>query len=987
MRRRSGATWSAASNSITRFSDEELLAAGIEARLVADPHYVKAAPIIADHDGFDAAFFGYAPREARLMDPQQRLFLEVAWEAFEDSGYDPLGDKGVVGSYVGAGGLVSSYALRHDHPELRGQTGDLGHLGNDRDFLPSRVAFKLDLTGPAVNVQTACSTSLVAVHLACRALLDGEIDMALAGASVVRAPQISGYLAEPGDIYSPDGHCRAFDAAGAGTLFGSGVAAVVLKPLAAALADGDRIYASIKGSAVTNDGARKINYTASAASAQARAMTAAMALADVAPASIGYVECHGTATTIGDPLEIQALTRAFRTAPPRPQFCAIGSVKSNIGHLEQCAGLAGLIKAALVLHHRLIPPSLHYVRPNPRIRFESSPFFVNTRILPFAGGAGPRRAAVNSVGMGGTNAFVVLEEAPPAAPRPLGERSFFVLAMSARTETALAAQVTGYRAALAVPDPPELGDLCFTANCGRHHFDQRCCAMGADRAELAEALGRFAANGQSRVDKKPGEIAFLFSGQGAQYPRMGEGLYRAEPNFRRALDRCCGLFEAEGIALRDALFGDDEVRLTRTLYAQPALFCVQIALTELWRAWGVTPDTVIGHSIGEFAAAAAAGACSVEAAARLVAGRARLMQNLPERGAMASIGAGFKEVRALWPEPGDRIAIAAENAPDRTVVSGSREAVAALVERCRRRGLPATPLKTSHAFHSPLMEPMLDRFAAIAAAVECGPSNIRWISTLTAEEMAGAPDAGYWRDQIRHPVRFRQAIERAASTADTFLEIGPGATLVSLGRRCVARAAADRDPAWLCSLTEAGEDWPSIFTALAALYRQGRAIRWQGVELGGGRRVGLPTYPFEHERFWIEPYRAAPPAGGNAAPPSSEAPHPLLGEQLGGEGLSFEALLGLDRFEFLGDHRVSGRAVLPAAAILDLAMTAARSRRPGAAGDRGFRLRARPDDPIGSPGMDPDVAGQRSRERVLPAAKHWARGRRSLASQCQRQGA
>ena len=908
--------------SITRFSDEELLAAGVEARLVADPHYVKAAPIIADHDGFDAAFFGYAPREARLMDPQQRLFLETAWEAFEDSGYDPPGDKGIVGIYAGAGGLVSSYALRHDHPELRGQTGDLGHLGNDRDFLPSRVSFKLDLTGPAVNVQTACSTSLVAVHLACRALLDGEIDMALAGASVVRVPHISGYLAEPGGIYSPDGHCRAFDAAGAGTLFGSGVAAVVLKPLAAALADGDRVYASIKGSAVTNDGARKVNYTASAASAQARAMTRAMVLADVMPDSIGYVECHGTATTIGDPLEIQALTRAFRTATARTQFCAIGSVKSNIGHLEQCAGFAGLIKAALALHHGQIPPSLHYARPNRRIRFESSPFFVNTRTLPFASTASPRRAAVNSVGMGGTNAFVVLEEAPLPAARVLGERPFFVVALSARTETALAAQVANFRTALTLPDAAELGDLCFTANCGRHHFDRRFCAMGADRAELARALGRFAADGQSRAGKKPGEIAFLFSGQGAQYRRMGEGLYRAEPNFRRALDRCFGLFEAEGIALRDALFGDDEARLTRTLYAQPALFSVQVALSELWQAWGVVPDLVIGHSIGEFAAAVAAGVCSVEGAARLVAGRARLMEDLPERGAMASIGAGHDQLRALWPELGDRIAIAAENAPDRTVVSGSRKAVAALVERCRRQGLPATPLKTSHAFHSPLMEPMLDRFATIAATVEFAPPKIRWISTLTAEAMTAAPDALYWRGQIRQPVRFRQAIERAGSTAETFLEIGPGATLVTLGRRCVARAA-HREPAWLCSLTEAGADWPSIFTALAALYRQGRAIRWQGVEPGGGRRVSLPTYPFEHERFWIEPYRAAPSASENATPPGADRPHPLLGERLGAEGLSFEALLGLDRPGFLGDHRVFGRAVLPAAAILDMVLTAA----------------------------------------------------------------
>jgi acyl transferase domain-containing protein/surfactin synthase thioesterase subunit len=904
--------------SISRFSDEELLAAGVEARLVGDPHYVKAAPILADHDGFDAAFFGYAPREARLMDPQQRLFLEVAWEAFEDAGYDPLGDNGNVGIYAGAGGLVSSYVLHHDHPELRGQTGDLGHIGNDRDFMPSRVAFKLNLTGPAVNVQTACSTSLVAVHLACRTLLDGEAEMALAGASVVRVPHISGYLAEPGGIYSPDGHCRAFDAEGNGTLFGSGVAAVILKPLAAALADGDRVYALIKGSAVTNDGALKVNYTASAVSAQARAMTQAMALADVMPDSIGYVECHGTATTLGDPLEIQALTRAFRKGTQRTQFCAIGSVKSNFGHLEQCAGFAGLIKTVLALYRGLIPPSLHYATPNPRIPFERSPFFVNTRTLPFPPGTAPCRAAVNSVGMGGTNAFVVLEEAPPPPARTASDRPLHALALSGKTEIALAAQVANFRAALTATDAPELEDLCYTANCRRHHFDQRFCAVAADRAEMAEELTRFLAGGRTRANGTAGPITFLFSGQGAQRLRMGETLYRTDTNFRGALDRCFALFEAEGIALRGPLFGDDEARLTRTLYAQPALFSLQIALTELWGAWGVAPDTVIGHSIGEFAAAVTAGTCSVEDAVRLVATRARLMEDLPERGAMASIGANPEQVRALWPETGDRIAIAAENAPDRTVVSGSGEAVAALVERCRRCELPAVPLKTSHAFHSPLMEPMLEAFAAAATGVAFAMPKIRWISTLTAAEMTAAPDACYWRDQIRHPVRFRQAIETAASTTGTFLEIGPGATLASLGRRCVPHGRV-----WLSSLTEPDQDWPSILAALGALYRQGRTIRWQMVQPGGGRCVSLPTYPFEHERFWIEPYLVDPPVPGVTAPPRSEQPHPVLGGRLGGEGLRFEALLGLDRLAFLGDHRVFGHAVLPTAAILDAVVAAA----------------------------------------------------------------
>ena len=421
--------------------------------------------------------------------------------------------------------------------------------------------------------------------------------------------------------------------------------------------------------------------------------------------------------------------------------------------------------------------------------------------------------------------------------------------------------------------------MCFTANSRRHHFDRRFWAVGADRDEMAEALDRFLADEQTRADGKPGPITFLFSGQGSQYLRMGETLYRDETNFRRALDHCFALFEAEGVELRDTLFGDDEARLTRTLYAQPALFSLQVALAELWRGWGVTPDTVIGHSIGEFAAAVTAGTCSVDDAARLVATRARLMEDLPERGAMASIGASLEQVRAWWPDQDDRLAIAAENAPDRTVVSGSGEAVAALVEQCRRQGLPAVPLKTSHAFHSPLMEPMLDAFTAVAAGISFAAPKIRWISTFTGTEMVAAPDAGYWRDQIRHPVRFRQAIEAATSIADTFLEIGPGATLVALGRRCAPQRGV-----WLSSLTEPHQDWPSMFAALGALYRQGRTIRWQMVEPGGGRPVSLPTYPFEHERFWIEPYRADTPAAGNVLPPRPRATASAIGRTAGRRG-------------------------------------------------------------------------------------------------------
>jgi acyl transferase domain-containing protein/surfactin synthase thioesterase subunit/acyl carrier protein len=892
--------------SITTFSADELLASGIGPTLVHDPDYVKAAPIIDGHDGFDAALFGYAPREARLMDPQQRLFLELAWETFEDAGYEPLGsDKNVIGVYAGAGGLVSSYALRNDHPDLRGQTGDLGHIGNDRDFLPSRLAYKLNLKGPCVNVQTACSTSLVAIHLACQGILQDEAEMALAGASVVRVPHISGYLAEPGGIYSRSGHCRPFDAASDGTLFGSGIAAVLLKPLTSALVDGDRIRAIIKGTAVANDGGTKFSYTAASAEGQARAMAAALRRANVAPETIGYIECHGTATALGDPVEVQALGHAFGEKMAR---CPIGSVKSNFGHLEQCAGIAGLIKVVLALEHGQIPPSINFTTPNPRIPFDRSSFFVNTELRPFARGPEPRRAAVNSVGMGGTNAFAVLEEAPERTPALGGERAYYALALSAATAPALAAQAANLRKALVADDAPSLTNACFTQNTGRHHFPLRHCVIGADREDLLRGLG----SPLPEAVPRPGKLVFLFSGQGAQRPRMGEALYRAEPVFRATLDACFAGFAAAGTDLRPIMFGDEAVQLTRTLYAQPALFALQAGLIALWESWGIVPDCVIGHSAGEFAAAVAAGALARDDAVRLLTRRAQLMDALSEPGGMVSIAAPFDGLRALWPE---EVWLAAENAPDRVVASGAAQAIAAFVRKLSEADIAATPLNTSHAFHSALMEPALTPFAAAANDVRSAVPQRRWISTMTGTDVTTAPDVGYWRDQIRKPVLYRQALEAVAHPGVMFLEIGPSTTLTSLGRRTVKQAK------WLTSLHEDVDERRTVLEALAELYRNQLEVRWEALN-AGGRRAQMPTYPFEHTPTWIEPVRpvTAPPAPD----PSPKLPHPLLGERLGGELPRFESLLSVERFPFLSDHRVFGREVLPTAAIADAVLAAAR---------------------------------------------------------------
>ena len=913
--------------SITCFSEEELLAAGESLDLLRHPHYVKAAPILQNHDGFDASFFGYAPREARLMDPQHRLFLEVTWEALEDSGYDPFGDVGIVGVYAGAGGLVSSYMVRLGHQELRGQTGDLGHISNDRDFLCSRVSFKLNLRGPSINVQSACSTSLSALHLACRGLLDGEMDTAVAGASVVRVPHIRGYLAEPGNIYSMDGHCRAFDAKASGTLFGSGVAAVVLKPLQAALAAGDHVYAVIKGSAVTSDGGRKLSYTASTAEGQARAVTEALVVANIEPETLGYIECHGTATSLGDPLEIQALTRAFRARTQRVGFCAIGSAKSNLGHLEQCAGMAGLIKAVLTLQRGIIPPSLHFETPNPRIPFERSPFFVNTTCRPFDRGALPRRVGVNSVGMGGTNAFVVLEEAPRTEERERSARPLFVLNLSAQTDEALATQVTNVREILVADEPVELRDVCATANRGRHHFDRRFSAVGRDKNDVLTEFDRFLQGDRSHVGRREKgarePVVFLFSGQGAQYARMGEALYHTEPVFQAALDQCLAVFDGAGIRVADALFGDDESRLHRTLYAQPALFSLQIALTELWRRWGITPQVVIGHSIGEYAAAVVAGVCSLEDAAALVAARAHLMGELPDGGAMVSIGASLEAIRAAWPGDCDDLAIAAENAPDRIVASGSTANLAALLSRLEPLEVPITEIKTSNAFHSPLVDPILDAYEAKAQTVSFRQPRIRWISTLTGQGMVGAPDARYWRDQIRQTVRFQAAIDQVTQSGATFLEIGPGSTLCSLGRRCVKPAqSADRDFTWVTSLSQQDGDWSSILSAVRKLYLKGWAIDWDSFERPGGRRISLPTYPFEHQRWWLEPDKTERSAPAQLTSFHVDR-HPLLGERLGDENLLFETLLTIEQFPYLADHRVFDRVVLPTTAALEYAVAAA----------------------------------------------------------------
>ncbi|HEY3572045.1 MAG TPA: type I polyketide synthase, partial [Thermoanaerobaculia bacterium] len=670
--------------SIRFFTDEELLAAGIPAARLAHPAYVKARPVLEGVELFDAAFFGISPHEALILDPQQRIFLECAWEALERAGHNGDAGEGLVGVYAGLemnGYLFYNLATQ---PEVFERAGGLQiEIASDKDYLATRASYKLNLRGPSITVQSACSTSLVAVHLACQALLSGECDLALAGGVSVKVPHIAGYQAEgTGSMHSPDGHCRAFDADARGTVFGSGIGVVVLKRLADAMGDGDPIQAVIKGSAVNNDGSLKIGYSAPGAEGQYQAIRAAQLAAEVDPDTITYVEAHGTGTPLGDPIEVAALTRAFRARTDRKGFCALGSVKTNVGHLRSAAGSASLIKTVLTLKHRQIPPSLHFQRPNPQIDFAGSPFYVNTRLAEWRPEGGhPLRAAVSSFGVGGTNAHLILEEAPE--PEPSGpSRPWQLLPLSANTATALDTLRRDLAAHLRRhPDLP-LADAAFTLQVGRRAGKHRGFLACRDLTGAAEGLE--AGHLQTAFQEmRSRPVDFLFPGQGAQYPGMGRELYESEPAFRDSVDRCCEVLRPLlGLDLRAVLYPAPEGmaeagrRLEQTALAQPALFVIEHALARLWMSWGVRPRAMLGHSLGEYVAACLAGVFSLEDALALVAERGRLMQALPA-GAMLAVPLPEGEIAPLL---GPGLALAAVNGPARVVVSGPEAEVAALEE-------------------------------------------------------------------------------------------------------------------------------------------------------------------------------------------------------------------------------------------------------------------------------------------------------------------
>ena len=852
-----------------RFPDpEDLAARGLDTARLADPTWVKAVSQMADYDCFDDLFFGVNPREAELMDPQHRVLLECAWAALESAGYAPQEIPGRVGVYAGA--TLSTYLLFNLAGNPLAQNADRLQviLGNASDALAARISYKLNLRGPSHGVQCACSTSLVAVHAACQALLNEECDLALAGGVSIQTDAGLGYRYVPGSVVSPDGHCRAFDAAAQGSIFGSGVGLVVLKRLEEALADRDTIRAVILGSAVNNDGSLKVGFTAPGVEGQAAVISEALAVAGVDPETIGYIEAHGTGTGLGDPIEIQAVTRAFREFTDRRSFCAIGSVKSNLGHLDVAAGVTGLIKTVLALEHGEMPPSLHFERPSPRIDFAAAPVYVNAALSPWPCENGPRRAGVNSFGLGGTNAHVVLQEAPAPSPA-VHARPWQLLTLSARTPEALIE--AGERLAAHLGEHPELdlADAAYTLALGRRAFDMRQALVCRDPADAAACL---AAGDPVRLLSSPKTaeswpesgrpVAFIFPGQGAQHVGMGRDLYESETVFSEEIDRAAAFLAPRlGLDLRRVLYpaagGEEEAarNLARTAVAQPALLAVEVALARLLGSWGVRPQAMLGHSLGEYAAAVLAGVFTFEQALDLVAERGRLIEQVSGGDAGVMLAVPLSEAE-IAPFLGGEVHLAALNAPSLVSVAGPAAAVAELTSRLGEEGIVALPLQVAFAGHSPQTEPVMAPFQARIAAAEPRVPEIPFVSSSTGRwiDAAEAADPGYWARHLRQPVRFSDGVETLrAEPGMVFLEVGPGAGLAPLlrwhldspGERPVI--AAMRQP------KDTSSDVAALLGALGRLWVSGVRVDWQSFYAGQGRRrVPLPTYPFERRRHWIE---------------------------------------------------------------------------------------------------------------------------------------
>ena len=852
--------------SITYFAADQLdPAIGAEER--ADPAYVAARGVVEGIDRFDAAFFGIGPREAELMDPQQRVFLELCWECMERGGHVPGAGNGPVGIFAGM--YNASYFQRHvmQRPDLVDKVGAFQvMLGNEKDYIATRVAHKLGLTGPSVSVHTACSTSLVAICQALESLQRGNCDMALAGGVTLTCPPNSGYRYQEGAMLSPDGHTRTFDADAKGTVFSDGAAVVLLKRLSDAQADGDEIVAVIRGGAVNNDGSDKASFTAPSAAGQAAVVAMAHDNASVDARSIGYVETHGTATPLGDPIEIEGLTAAFRRSTDDVGFCRVGSVKSNVGHLVIAAGATGVIKTALALREGRIPASLHYQAPNPAIDFANSPFVVNAAISDWPESHGPRRAGVSSFGVGGTNAHVVMEQAPPQPDSEPAE-GVQLLVLSARTPAALSRAAVQLGEHLEATPMSNLADVAWTLAAGRKAFAHRLALVAKDAADAAAQLHADEVKAAAARSKPAhaSDVVFLFPGQGAQYSGMGRALYAVEPAFKAAFDDCVRHLRSElGFDLREVVFGDDADALLPTAVMQPSIFAIEYSLARLWMGLGLQPAAMIGHSVGEFVAATLAGVFALPDALRLVARRGAMMQAQPP-GAMLSVRAPFDDIAARLPE---ELSMAAENAPGNCVVAGPFDAVQAFQAQLDGDDIACRPLRTSHAFHSSMMEDVVAPFRAEVAAVARNVPTLPIVSSVSGQwlDAMAATSAEYWARHLREPVRFSSALAQVFEDKPrTLLEVGPRTTLSTLVRQ--HPQAAKQQISAVASLADApAGEVASLRMAAGQLWSRGAAIDPAVFDRRTRRRRAcLPTYPFERQRFWVDA-AAASGSMGHATP-------------------------------------------------------------------------------------------------------------------------
>ncbi|MCP4194289.1 MAG: acyltransferase domain-containing protein [Planctomycetaceae bacterium] len=848
---------------IRDLSKEELVASGVEREVFEQPNYVRRWASFDDPTGFDAAFFGYSPGEAEILDPQHRVFLECAWQALEDAGYDSQQYDGRIGVFAGA--ALNSYLINlHNNPQTRDSINQVqAVVSNVMGLMPTRVSYHLDLHGPSCGIQTGCSTSLVAVHAACRNLLDQDCDLALAGGVTIGQMTPAGYLYEEGSIASPDGHCRTFDAAGQGTVFGNGVGLVVLKRLSDALRDGDTIRSVVLASSINNDGADKVGLLAPSVTGQAEVISSAFKRAGIHPSTVGYIEAHGTATELGDPIEFAALEQAI--GQPLRQAsadCAIGSVKSNLGHLDAAAGIAGLLKAALALDHGLIPASLDFERPNPQLDLNSGPFYVNKQAKQWKKSESPRRAGVSSFGMGGTNAHVILEE-PPSPTELLVETGqsddSFLLPLSARSKTALREQrrrLAEFLHPSTAPAPtgarhpsPRLADVAYTLQIGRREFPYRhvvVCDSASDACQ--QLLANMESDQPEPVDSAPA-IVFMFPGQASQYAGMTRELYTREPSFRETIDHCSELLGDE-INLKKLLFEAEPTQLNQTANAQPLLFAVEYGLAILLKRWGIHPTAMIGHSLGEYVAACLAGVFSLEDALRLVRFRGELMQAC-EPGAMVAI---FAAQETLHPLLETGLELAAKNGPHFHVISGSEVKIVELEQRLNTQEISFQRLETSHAFHSEMLKPTLKPFRRHLETVQMGAPEIKLVSNRTGDWLtpSQATDPAYWVEQLRHTVKFDEGIAKLGELSKAvFVEVGPGQNLCRF-----ANAQLGDDVKTLATLPgrfDQRTDQACLAQALGSLWQEGSRVNWHATHHQSHSRLPLPTYPFERTSFYVQP--------------------------------------------------------------------------------------------------------------------------------------